>query len=61
MSQGDNKKPKTKFPRRAGRKFQASEATGAVLEDSMALFGMGYEGHNTWVCGLPDQFARQER
>jgi len=57
MSQGDNKRPKTKSLRRAGRKFQASEAAGAVLGDSMALFGMGYEGHNTWACGLLDQFA----
>ena len=54
MSQGDNKRPKTKSLRRAGRKFQASEAAGAVLGDNMVLFGMGYEGHNIWACDLLD-------
>jgi len=52
-SQGGSKRPRTRSPRRAGRKFLASEAIGGVLVDSTMLFEMGYEEHNTWACGLP--------
>jgi len=46
-SQAGSKKPRTRSPRRAGRKFLAFEAIDEVLGDSTMLFEMGYEEHNT--------------
>lgn len=53
MSQGGSKRPKTRSPRRVGRKFLASEVTDAVLGGSTTLFEMGYEVHNTWAFLCP--------